>query len=355
MNRLGLRCQLCLLTALALLAPAASAQEPTLTTPQREHTVKRGDTLWDLAGHYLANPFLWPMIYEANRTVVEDPHWIYPGEQLVIPGMATPKMEVLGDPVVEQAPAMEPTAVDTPAAALAAVDLRRPIIPLAEYYSTPWLSASPTAPLQGRIAQIWDPSAEEDKHPAKLHPHYRVHIGDLRNARPSVGDTLLAVRVGREVTGWGRVVEPLALLRVDTIGANVVTATVVLQFGDAEVGDHVMALEARPDIPLGRPEPVQGGAEGRLLAFVEPQPMYGTGDHAFVSLGASQLRVGDEIAVYVPARPVEGPSTGVVPAAEVARALVVRLTDRSATVRLTRVVDTVVRDGLPVRLVGRTP
>ena len=49
------------------------------------HTVKDGDTLWDIAGFYYQNPFLWPYIWRANLTKINDPHWIYPEQMFVIP------------------------------------------------------------------------------------------------------------------------------------------------------------------------------------------------------------------------------------------------------------------------------
>lgn len=45
------------------------------------HVVKKGDTLWDLSEHYYGSPWAWPQVWSLNPQV-ENPHWIYPGDQL---------------------------------------------------------------------------------------------------------------------------------------------------------------------------------------------------------------------------------------------------------------------------------
>lgn len=44
--------------------------------------IKKGDTLWDLAGYYYKYPYRWPQFKKYN--FFTDPHWIYPGEKLAI-------------------------------------------------------------------------------------------------------------------------------------------------------------------------------------------------------------------------------------------------------------------------------
>ena len=61
------------------------AVNPSPLGPPTTHRVERGDSLWRIAADVYGAPVQWTRIYEANRTRIEDPDLIYPGQVLTIP------------------------------------------------------------------------------------------------------------------------------------------------------------------------------------------------------------------------------------------------------------------------------
>ena len=71
------------LVALLLLALGglAHAQVQLKEGHPEVYTVVKGDTLWDISGKFLSQPWKWPSIWHANPQI-SNPHLIYPGDTL---------------------------------------------------------------------------------------------------------------------------------------------------------------------------------------------------------------------------------------------------------------------------------
>lgn len=71
------------------------------------HTVKKGDTLWDITSQYLQTPWQWPVVW-ANNQDITNPHLIFPNDKVII-------SKKDGKTVITIIPAGQPEPVPEPA------------------------------------------------------------------------------------------------------------------------------------------------------------------------------------------------------------------------------------------------
>jgi LysM repeat protein len=399
---------------LAVAAPAVAQDTTQAQSKPQHHVVKVGDTLWGLAQLYLGDPFLWPEIYRLNTSVVEDPHWIFPGEELLLmpadhtqvaaapdtttqvavappvtpvvrdtltpvtPDTVTPPMrdtlavqqEAARRPVeVElptQAPPAPPPAPNTPtifARTPAAVATTSETfagshavyhgVQAGDFYSATFLTEGKELPW-GRVESIADLGTPRRATNATAMIFQDIEIMAPQGAIYQVGDSLLTVEIGRDVGGgWGRVVTPTSLVRVVSASGRSAVARLIQQYDQVQAGQAVMPVEPFPGRGVGRPQPVSGGVEGLVIARADPNPVPNLNDAMFVDLGRNvSIASGDLFEILPPTPPEAGGPQAL------AEAEVVRVGDRSATLRVTRIFTTGIRaaakGAVPVRLIAKT-
>ncbi|MBW0148128.1 LysM peptidoglycan-binding domain-containing protein [Marinobacter arenosus] len=108
------------LAAFTLLFTSWAQAAPELRSDHPErYTVVKGDTLWDISGRFLNNPWYWPEIWHVNPQVA-NPHLIYPGDRLALVYIGgEPRVtKVASSDVVKLSPKVRSEPIDTPIPAI---------------------------------------------------------------------------------------------------------------------------------------------------------------------------------------------------------------------------------------------
>jgi len=350
-------------------APAVWGQDAARPTT---HTVRRGDTLWDLARRYLGDPFLWPQIYRLNTDVVEDPHWIYPGEILrlaagadtraVPPAGGEPAAPPVGAPARAEQSGEEGAlfprrrTIDVSTALVAYADRSYRALRAGEFHSSGFLTEGNPLPLGTMVGNV-----EPIQIKVTTDRSYSL-LNDLVAVRPpagatyAIGDTLLVLELEHGPSRqpqWGDVVKPTGLLLVTGAAEGQMVATVLGIYGEIRNGQYV--LPAERFVPGGerRAVPVANGVTGRVVMAREDHPMHHPMDVLFLDVGRQQgVSRGDIFAVM--REPGDARADRTTPDV-MATLQVVHVRERSSTVRILTVVSPDFPDRALVRQVAKLP
>jgi LysM repeat protein len=349
------------------------------TTKEVKHVVKKGDTLWDLAQAYLKDPFRWPEIFRRNTDVVENPHWIYPGEIIRIwgdevrpdalaradsagqvvshimprPATTTTTADGQSDLTVFASPMSRATAAITENVMLGRA--RAGSVKRGEIEAAPYADRDGGPRGAGRlVASVDRPGIKTSIVQSRYQLNDALYIDLPRGQAARIGDTYMSYVLGDDLGDFGQVVIPTGILRVDVLPSGQgPIARVVRQFGEVKLGQRLIPA---PDIPFptGTLAPVAGGTRGRIV-YVHGEPVLPSiGHYVMISNNArSGVRVGDEITFLdnSTGREDENPAPAVI--AGVGQ--VVRVTPFAATAIIVRQTQPTIRDGMPVRLTGKMP
>ena len=306
----------------ALILPGyVAAQDPQPTPPLQveggTHTVVDYDTLWDLAQVYLNDPWQWPRIWDANRALVDNPDLIFPGWELVIPGLMVEGAEgtegEVTDVRIEVGPTTAPAPQRTDLSQRRSIFYEDPdefrqrvealavesyaVISRDQVYSAPWLIPLYTEP---ESMGVLEGAATERVSVGAIRAYTRVRLS-LDEPTVRVGDLMQIYRVSRDIPGVGRVVQPVGMLTVSELDEGGAIAIVTKEYGRILTGDLVRPAPVYDIEADETAELVAGGSEAVILGFQGTAELHSVNSVAFLDVGSDQgVAIGDVFELFDP-------------------------------------------------------
>ena len=281
----------------------AQAAEPLALNPDAPSTyiVKTGDTLWDLAGVFLESPWRWPELWAENPEI-DDPHWIYPGDQLRLVWEGdNPRLVKHPRSTIRLSPTMRPDHLES---------------------AIPTIPTEQIEPFLRRYGVMSATFLAQAAH---------VVAGDSGRLITGLGDTLYA-HLGQDDSSHYQVVRPVQSLTDPTTGESLgVFVEVVAEarvsgaasamhpsslvvtraYQEVRLGDRLMPLQRdTPQNDYSFQIPQLTIADARIIAVANGITQVGALDIVVINRGERDaLREGDLLAIHQQGQEVKDPLT----------------------------------------------
>lgn len=366
--------------ALVLLGIALAPVSGAAQGEARTHTVKKGDTLWDLAQQYLGDPFRWPEIYRRNTATVQDPNLIYPDQVLIISGdvAATPgtPADVAVTPT-DTMPAEEPEALPMPVQGpppamtifnperyrvvrgqRTSLRIRQPASAVrpGDYVQAPFLWDAAGISGAGSIQATTEADAigvTLTDRPIQVYE--RVWVQLPNGAAGTKDEKFLVFRYGPEVKGRGKVVIPTGVVKLDADATEGKASAVLLtKFEDVFTSHRLTALDTLVLQPGVFPTRVEFGLK-TTIAYLYGDPVLPPVGHQLILMAGSREGIAPGDQVTIQRSPGKDRSGSALPVQDVAVVQVTRVTPWGASGIIIDQNDGGIREGMAAVVTGKMP
>jgi LysM repeat protein len=308
------------------------------------YIVARGDTLWDISARFLKNPYLWPQIWNENK-YIQDAHWIYPGDPLLLPKVAL-VAEQAGQPPAPAGPeglapeteaplggtGLEPGAGEAGAAAS--------LGPVTEELS---LQCASYVVNDREDESLYLVGSDEGEEKISMGDRDLVYLNKGSNAGVKAGDLYslhhIAYTVKHPVSGkkLGTKIETTGWVKVILVQENTACAVIEQACADVHAGDYLKPFE-KVNVPMVVPraaaeccEPANGKIARHVVDIQDDATIAGQGQFVSIDAGTDDgVAPGSLFSVFRSMYP-----SVPTPRSPVGMATVVAVREKTATAKIT--------------------